>query len=240
MPSVARIEAKLVTPERELQAEPSGGYGGRTIPRDTNVDALTPANIKTLLQNAESGDIAAQAELFELMEERDGEMAAHLRTRKAGVSQADWTIQPADDTPAAAGAAEFAQEVIAAIPDVDDAIFDLLDAVGKGEGVETTAKEIAEKLTAIEEKLHQFRAKSSQDVLNLRQGIDGQLMGLLSAVESAQARPTDSTLARYQELRTELNGYLGELKQVFDTEVAAFNDQVRATGVPAVFPSEGL
>ena len=136
-----------------------------------------------------------------------------------------------------------AHDAVRRLRDVREQVNDFagrLDAVGKGEGIETAAKEIAEKLTAIEEKLHQFRAKSSQDVLNLRQGIDGQLMGLLSAVESAQARPTDSTLARYQELRTDLNGYLGELKQVFDTEVAAFNDQVRATGVPAVFPSEGL
>jgi uncharacterized protein YicC (UPF0701 family) len=115
-----------------------------------------------------------------------------------------------------------------------------LEAVGKGDGVETAAQEITESLTAIEEKLHQFRAKSSQDVLNLRQGIDGQLMGLLSTVESAQARPTDSAVARYQELRTTLDGYLDELEQLLDTEVAAFNDRVRETGVPAVFPSKGL
>jgi len=115
-----------------------------------------------------------------------------------------------------------------------------LDAVGKGEGINTAAEEIAEKLTSVEEKLHQFGATSSQDILNLRQGIDGQLLGLLSTVESAETGPTDSAVARYQELRTALNGLLDELQQVLDTEVAAFNDRVRDTGLPAVFPSDGL
>lgn len=124
-------------PEPELQAEPTeSGFGGRRIPRETNVDALTPTNIRSLLLNAEGGDIAAQAELFELMEERDGELGAHLRTRKAGVAQADWTIEPADDTPGAEAVAEFCREVVEEIPDIHEVIFDLLDAVGKGFAVQ--------------------------------------------------------------------------------------------------------
>lgn len=131
--SSARIEAKLATPATEPQAPPSeGSWGGRRIPRTLNADALTPTNIKSLLAGAESGDLSAQAELFELMEERDGEMAAHLRTRKASVKAAPWTIEPADDSPAAKAAADYARGVVDAIPNLDDALLDLLDAVGKG------------------------------------------------------------------------------------------------------------
>jgi hypothetical protein len=115
-----------------------------------------------------------------------------------------------------------------------------LDAVGKGDGIQDAADEMGEKLTAIEEKLHQFRAKSSQDVLNLRQGIDGQLMGLRSAIESAQARPTDASVERYDELRATLDGHLDELNEMLESEVASFNDRVRETGLPAVFPADGI
>ena len=101
-------------------------------------------------------------------------------------------------------------------------------------------RELADKLTGIEEKLHQYHAKSSQDVLNYRQGIDGQLLGLRSVVESADAGPTDSALARFAELREQLDGHLAELQQLLDTELKAFNERVREKDAPPVFPSKGV
>ena len=134
----ARAMARLATPATEEQAPAAESWGARRIERTLDADALTPARIKTLLVNAESGDLESQAELFELMEERDGELAAHLRTRKAGVAQAPWAIEPADDSPEADRAAEFARETVEGLSDVDDALMDLLDAVGKGYSVVET------------------------------------------------------------------------------------------------------
>ena len=133
MPDVAnRAEAKLALPPTEMLAGPSKGWGARRIARDMRADALTPSRIHTLLRDAETGDISAQCELFEHMEERDGELGAHLRTRKAGVLKWPWTIEPADDSANAAKAAELCQETIAGIEDVEAALFDLLDAIPKG------------------------------------------------------------------------------------------------------------
>ena len=76
--------------------------------------------------------------------------------------------------------------------------------------------------------------------MNFRPGIDGQLVGLKSTVESAEARPTDASVERFNELRAELDGYLAELKEIFDTDLAEFNAKVAEAGQPAVFPSKGL
>lgn len=114
------------------------------------------------------------------------------------------------------------------------------ETAGHGEGLTDLAEALGEKLTATEEKIHQYHSKSSQDVLNFRPGIDGQLLGLKSTVESAQARPTDASVERFNELRVELDGYLTELKEIFDTDLVEFNVKVAEAGQPAVFPSKGL
>jgi len=114
------------------------------------------------------------------------------------------------------------------------------EKAGHDEELGEMATALGEKLTETEEKIHQYHSKSSQDVLNFRPGIDGQLVGLKSTVESAEARPTDASVERFNELRAELDGYLAELKEIFDTDLAEFNAKVAEAGQPAVFPSKGL
>jgi len=118
-------------PEKQLQAEVQE-FGARTIVSHVDIDTLSPRRVKQMLQEAESGEIAAQAALFERMEEKDGELDAHLRTRKSGVSRLKFHIQPADDSPRAARAAELCSGVVADVPELRQAIFDLLDAIPKG------------------------------------------------------------------------------------------------------------
>jgi len=107
-------------------------FGMRTVAGHVDIDALTPRHVKQMLLAAEGGDLAAQAELFERMEEKDGELDALLRTRKAGVARLRFDIQPADRSAAAQTAAELCGEVVDAIPDLGQAVLDLLDAVPKG------------------------------------------------------------------------------------------------------------
>ncbi len=124
-------------PAQQMMAEPSAaGFGARTVVGHVDVDTLTPRAIKRMLLAAESGDLAAQAELFERMEEKDGELDACLRTRKTGVARLRSEVQPADDSPGAEEAAELCRSVIADIPDLNQAIFDLLDAIPKGFSVQ--------------------------------------------------------------------------------------------------------
>lgn len=130
-PSAARVEANLALPSKTAPVGPTENWGGRRIPRSTNADALTPSGVASMLSDAENGDITRQAELFELMTERDTDLDTHLRTRRAAVERAGWEIQPADDSPAADRAAEFCREALDQV-DVAGLISDCLDAVGKG------------------------------------------------------------------------------------------------------------
>jgi len=107
-------------------------FGARTVVGHVDVDTLTPRRIKAMLAGAESGDLSAQSALFERMEEKDGELDAYLRTRKAGVARLRYDIQAADPGPEAQEAVELCRGIVERIPDLPQAIFDLLDAVGKG------------------------------------------------------------------------------------------------------------
>lgn len=118
-------------PDTDLQAEREP-FGARTVVNHVEVETLSPRRIKKMLLAAESGDISAQAALFERMEEKDAELDAHLRTRKSGVSRLSYRIEPADDSAPAAEAAELCREVLGQTPGVRQAVFDLLDAVAKG------------------------------------------------------------------------------------------------------------
>jgi phage gp29-like protein len=119
------------TPKTEPVAVPTP-FGARTVVGHVDADTLTPRRIKRMLLAAESGDLSAQAELFEKMEEKDGELDAHLRTRKSGVARLRFQIQPADRSPAAREAAELCRRMVAELPDLPQAVFDLLDAIPKG------------------------------------------------------------------------------------------------------------
>ena len=56
---------------------------------------ITPAKMRLLFEDAESGDITAQHELFLDIEERDSAVASALQTRKMSVLGLDWQIAAA-------------------------------------------------------------------------------------------------------------------------------------------------
>ena len=63
---------------------------------------------------------------------------------------------------------------------------------------------VTERLSEIEKKIYQTRNESSQDILNYPPKLDNQLVGLMSVVESGDARPTDGSVQLYQELVAQL------------------------------------
>ncbi|MGB3564915.1 MAG: glycosyl hydrolase [Thermoanaerobaculia bacterium] len=109
-----------------------------------------------------------------------------------------------------------------------------LDAVGKGDGLDEAAKAVTERLSEIEKKIYQTRNESAQDILNFPPKLDNQLVGLMSVVESSDARPTDGSVQLYQELVAELEGFDAEIDLVVSTELAAFDELVRTRHPAAV------
>lgn len=104
--------------QRELQTHPTRG--------------LTPSKLASILDQAEQGDLLAQFDLYEDMEEKDGHIAAELGKRRRALL-VDWSVVPPDNpSEPEKKAAEQLVELLDEIPDFEDVLFDVTDAIGKG------------------------------------------------------------------------------------------------------------
>lgn len=94
---------------------------------------LTPSRLAAILERAEYGDLIAQFELFEDMEEKDGHIASEMLKRRNAIKQLDWDIEPPSSPyPKEKDAAKQLKELVCEIPDFEEVIFDVADAIGKG------------------------------------------------------------------------------------------------------------
>lgn len=93
---------------------------------------LTPQKLAAIFKEADAGDVYRQMELFEEMEEKDTHLFSILQTRKNGVLGLDWDIIPTGDDPKSVEIATFVKNELENIPELEDVILDLLDAIGKG------------------------------------------------------------------------------------------------------------
>ncbi|AGG89917.1 DUF935 domain-containing protein [Rhodanobacter denitrificans] len=94
---------------------------------------LTPSRVAAILDGAEQGDLVAQCELYEDMEEKDGHLASEMLKRRGAIRELDWDIVPPSSPYAAEKKnAKQLKELLAEIPDFDELVFDVTDAIGKG------------------------------------------------------------------------------------------------------------
>lgn len=94
---------------------------------------LTPSRLAALLDAAEQGDIVAQYELFEDVEEKDGHVFAEMGKRRRAVAQLDWQIVPPENpTAKEKQAADALEKLLAGLDDFEAMLFDVTDAIGKG------------------------------------------------------------------------------------------------------------
>jgi len=93
---------------------------------------LTPEKLTTLFKQADAGDVYSQAEMFEEMEEKDTHLFSQFQTRKNAVLGLEYDVQPHSDSADDKKIGEFIAENISGLNDFDDALLDLLDAIGKG------------------------------------------------------------------------------------------------------------
>jgi hypothetical protein len=86
-------------------------------------------------------------------------------------------------------------------------------------------------LSAIEGQLYQVRNRSRQDPLNYPIMLNDKLAGLIGVAESAEARPTDQTLAVFATLSGELDAKLAALDSAIATSLPKLNAQIEAAGL---------
>lgn len=105
--------------QREIANHPSRG--------------LTPSRLNSLLRAAELGDIMGQQELFTDMQERDAHIFAEMGKRRGAILKHPWSLKPPEDASAAEqAAAKKVEAIIKGLPDFEDVLLDMMDAVGKG------------------------------------------------------------------------------------------------------------
>ena len=119
MQAVAQPQtSQLAHLQREIQTHPTRG--------------LTPQRLASILDQAEQGNLLAQFDLFEDMEEKDGHIAAELGKRRRAVL-VDWSVAPPDNPSSQEKrAAQVLAELLGEVPDFEDVLFDVTDAIGKG------------------------------------------------------------------------------------------------------------
>ena len=93
---------------------------------------------------------------------------------------------------------------------------------------------ISEKLTAVEEELIQTKNEDGQDPLNFPPMIDNQYVYLYGHVAFSYGRPTEGSYERFNDLNARLQPHLDRLQQIIDTDVAAFNQELKDKGVTVV------
>lgn len=94
---------------------------------------LTPVRLASILQQAEQGNLMAQAELFADMEEKDGHLFAEMSKRKGAIQTIDWEIRPPRNPSEQEKAqAEYLTELGQDLPDWDNVLVDALDGIGHG------------------------------------------------------------------------------------------------------------
>jgi len=89
-------------------------------------------------------------------------------------------------------------------------------------------------LGAIEEELIQWRAKSRQDTLNWPIKLNAKLGGLAAGVASADARPTASQAAAFEDLARRVDAQLAKLRTLMAADVARFSAVVRSAKLPPI------
>ncbi|HWS89873.1 MAG TPA: hypothetical protein VN282_23095 [Pyrinomonadaceae bacterium] len=90
------------------------------------------------------------------------------------------------------------------------------------------------KLQAVEEALYQTKNQSSQDPLNFPIRLNNKLAALGSIVASADAQPTEQSVALYDELAAQIDAQLRQLNQVMTGDLRSFNALARSSDIPFV------
>ena len=89
-------------------------------------------------------------------------------------------------------------------------------------------------MTAVEEALHQTRAKSGQDVLNFPIRLDDKISGLYDFASSGTSAPAKQVKEAFVELGAQADEQLNKLKKIFSVDVVKLNQLIREKELPVI------
>ena len=110
--------------------------------------------------------------------------------------------------------------------------------VSNARDIRSHADSLRRRMASIEEQVYQVKNRSGQDPLNYPIRLNNRLAALARVVASADARPTDQSYEVFDALTAELNVQMDRLRVLLQTDIPAFNAQVRAANLPALVVPE--
>lgn len=94
---------------------------------------LTPNKLVAIFQEAENGDLIAQADLFMDMEEKDGQIFADMQKRKLVLTTLEKQVVPLGDaTPQEKADADWLNRIVQSLDGWEDFILNMADGIGQG------------------------------------------------------------------------------------------------------------
>jgi photosystem II stability/assembly factor-like uncharacterized protein len=124
---------------------------------------------------------------------------------------------------------------IKTIRDVHEQLTTLTKRIKDDAEVTDAVKAIDQKVTAVEEALHQTKAKSPQDVLNFPIRLNNKLASVAGTVGMGDNRPTDQAERVRKELTLQIDEELAKLRRVLTEDLPKFNELLSKKKVPGVF-----
>jgi photosystem II stability/assembly factor-like uncharacterized protein len=128
------------------------------------------------------------------------------------------------------------QKAIKNIRDVRKQVGDFTEKQGTDlpKEIKQQADTINKQMTAIEEALHQTKAKSGQDVLNFPIRLDDKISGLYDFAVSGNAAPAKQVKDAYTELAAQADIQLSALKKILEEDLVKLNVLIREKALPVI------
>ncbi len=123
---------------------------------------------------------------------------------------------------------------IRGLKDGIDQVTRRLDGVQTAAQIRSRADSLRRSLSAVEEEIYQVRNRSNQDPLNYPIKLNNKIAALAGVVGGSDARPTDQSIAVFEELSAALQVQLDLLGRILDRDVPGFNALVREANIPAL------
>ena len=96
------------------------------------------------------------------------------------------------------------------------------------------ARDIAKKLTDVEEALFQTKIRSGQDALNFPIRLNNKMAALGASVDGSDDPPTSQAYVVFNELQGQIDAQLAILAKIKSEDIADFNKQFAAKGLPVI------
>jgi len=107
----------------------------------------------------------------------------------------------------------------------------------EGKAIAVAAKQLTEKLAAVEEQLIQVKANSPKDTLHYPVMLNSKLGRVANAVASADTKPTQQAIDAFADLSVRIDAQIAKSQEIVASDVPAFNKLVKNANLSAVTPA---